>query len=79
MADQPTARVQECRPLQKVGVNYARPIQIRETRLRKSRTYKVYVAVYVCISVKAVHHELVSDLTTDAFIATLDTFVTQRG
>lgn len=43
--------------------------------LRKSRTYKIYIAVFVCFSVKAVHFEIVSDLTTNAFLAAFDRFV----
>ena len=35
--------------------------------------------MYVRMSVKAVHLELVSDLTTDAFIATLRRFIARRG
>ena len=31
---------------------------------------KAYIAVFVALSVKAVHLELVSDLTTDSFIET---------
>lgn len=54
-------------------------MQMRELKLRKSRNYKVYVAVFICLSVKAVHLELVLDLSTDAFIAAFDRFVARRG
>ena len=40
---------------------------------------KAYVAVFVCFSVKAVHLEAVSKLTTSAFIATLRRFIARRG
>ena len=33
----------------------------------------------VCLSVKAVHLELVSDLTTEAFIAALRRFIARQG
>jgi len=48
---------------------------MKEHRLRKARQYKVYVAVFVCFAVKAVHLEVVSDLSADAFIAALIRFV----
>lgn len=79
MADLPAARVQQCRPFARVGIDYAGPLTMRELRLRKSRTYKIYIAVFVCFSVKAVHLEVVSDLTTDAFLAAFDRFVARRG
>jgi len=79
MADLPAARVQQVRPFARVGVDYAGPLQMRELKLRKSRSYKVYIAVFVCFSVKAVHLEVVSDLSTDAFLAAFDRFVGRRG
>lgn len=79
MADLPSARVQQSRPFARVGVDYAGPIQMREVRLRKSRVYKVYIAVFVCFSVKAVHLELVTELSTEAFLAAFDRFVARRG
>ncbi|XP_043279309.1 uncharacterized protein [Venturia canescens] len=44
--------------------------------LPKSR---VWVAVFVCLVVKTVHLEVVSDLTTEGFIAVLKRFVARRG
>jgi len=40
---------------------------------------KSYICVFVSLTVKAVHLELVSDLTTDAFIACLRRFISRRG
>uniref|UniRef100_A0A2S2NNC8 Integrase catalytic domain-containing protein n=1 Tax=Schizaphis graminum TaxID=13262 RepID=A0A2S2NNC8_SCHGA len=79
MADLPRSRVTECRPFSRVGIDYAGPLLMKEHRLRKARQYKVYVAVFVCFAVKAVHLEVVSDLSTDAFIAALNRFVARRG
>ncbi|XP_008188328.1 uncharacterized protein LOC103310788 [Acyrthosiphon pisum] len=79
MADLPAARVQQSRPFARVGVDYAGPLQMREVQLRKSRVYKVYIAVFVCFSVKAVHLEVVTELSTEAFLAAFDRFVARRG
>ena len=38
-----------------------------------------YVAIFVCMSTEAVHLELVSDLTTEAFIASLKRLFSRRG
>ena len=37
------------------------------------------LAIFVCFSTKAVHMEVVSDLSTEAFLATLKRFVSRRG
>ena len=37
------------------------------------------MSVFLCFSTKAIHIELVSDLTTEAFLATLTHFVARRG
>lgn len=79
MADLPKSRVSQCRPFARVGIDFAGPFQMRETQLRKTRIYKVYISVFICMVVKAVHLEVVSDLSTPAFLAALDRFVARRG
>lgn len=50
---------------------------MREVMLRKSRIYKVYVAVFVCFSIQAVHLEVlvVTELSKNAFLAAFDKFI----
>ena len=63
----------------RVGIDYAGPILIKHGPVRKPVVTKAYLAVFVCFSVKAVHLEAVSELTTAAFIATLRRFIARRG
>lgn len=79
IVDLPTSRVEQCRVFMRVGVDYAGPLQMRENKLQKSRSYKAYIAVFVYLTVKAVHLEVVSDLSTDAFLAAFDRFVARWG
>ncbi|XP_011705642.1 PREDICTED: uncharacterized protein LOC105460851 [Wasmannia auropunctata] len=81
MGDLPKERVKMyTRPFTVTGVDYAGPLQIRESRRRgKPRITKGYVVVFTCFSTKAVHLELVSDLSTEAFLATLRRFTARRG
>ncbi|CAI6364177.1 unnamed protein product [Macrosiphum euphorbiae] len=79
MADLPPARVRPSRPFAHVGVDYAGPFLIKEGRRKQARSVKGYLALFVCMVIKAVHIEVVSDLTTDAFIAALHRFVSRRG
>lgn len=79
MGSLPTGRVTVSRPFSHCGVDYAGPIILRESKRRNARNHKAYVALFVCFAVKAVHIELVSDLTSDAFIAALKRFISRRG
>ncbi|XP_062558038.1 uncharacterized protein LOC134222909 [Armigeres subalbatus] len=78
MADLPPERVRPCSPFQKVGVDYCGPFYVFYPQ-RRARPIKCFVAVYVCLVTKAVHLELAADLTTQAFLGTLQRFSARRG
>ncbi|XP_033361815.1 uncharacterized protein LOC117240067 [Bombus vosnesenskii] len=78
MGNLPEARVTESRPFTNVGVDYCGPFYIKEKRDRNRRQVKVYVAIFICLAVKAVHIELVGDLTSETFIAALRRFIARR-
>ena len=63
----------------KVGLDYAGPLMLKLGSTRRPTLVKSYVCVFVSLSVKAVHLELVSDLTTEAFIACLRRFIARCG
>ncbi|XP_046492940.1 uncharacterized protein [Neodiprion pinetum] len=75
----PKDRVTEARPFSNVGVDYCGPFYMKEKRFRNRARVKIYVAVFVCLVVKAVHLEVVSDMTSEGFIAALRRFVARRG
>ena len=79
MGQLPPERVTPDLVFSRVGVDYAGPLYIKYGYVRKPTVVKAYVAVFVSLSVKSVHLELVSDLTTDAFIACLRRFIARRG
>jgi len=79
MADLPSTRVQQCRPFANVGMDYGGPFTIKESQRRNSKTHKAYLGLFVCLSTKAVHLEVVTDLTTEVFLASFDRFVARRG
>ncbi|XP_055604663.1 uncharacterized protein LOC129752900 [Uranotaenia lowii] len=78
MGDLPANRVNMARPFAITGIDYWGPIQIQPSH-RRAAPRKVYVAVFVCFCTKAVHIELVSDLTAAKFIQALQRFVSRRG
>ena len=68
MGELPADGVTPSPPFSNVGIDYAGPILYKLGHVRKPVHVKAYVAVFVCICVKAAHLELVEDLTTEAFL-----------
>ncbi|CAG7832296.1 unnamed protein product [Allacma fusca] len=79
MADLPAAQVVPSRPFTHVGVDFAGPIILRDSYSRSSKTHKAYICVYVCFATKAVHLEMVSSLSTEAFLSAFRRFSSSRG
>mgnify|MGYP002717571259 CR=1 FL=1 len=79
MGNLPQARIRETTPFTHTGVDFCGPFYIKEKKYRNRNRVKVYVCVFVCMSVKAIHLEVVSDLTSDGFIAALRRFIARRG
>ncbi|XP_076620043.1 uncharacterized protein LOC143341195 [Colletes latitarsis] len=79
MGNLPINRVTFERPFQSTGVDHCGPVLLKEKRLRNTKTIKAYVAIFVYLATRAVHVELVSDLTTEAFPAVLKRCFARRG
>jgi len=81
MGDLPAARVTGyIRPFTISGVDYAGPIKIKERRRRGNALIsKAYIVLFICFNTKAVHLELVTDLTSESFLAALRRFTGRRG
>ncbi|XP_043062740.1 uncharacterized protein LOC122319478 [Drosophila yakuba] len=78
MGQLPKERITPSRPFSRCGINFCGPINVY-LRIRGKPPTKAYLAVFVCFATKAIHVEVVSDLTTDSFIASLKCFIARRG
>lgn len=78
MGDLPACRVTPARPFLQVGLDYAGPFTLLASRGRGQRTHKGYVAVFLCLTTRAVHLEAVSDYSTEAFLAALRRFTSRH-
>ena len=75
-AELPEFRVTESRPFSKTSVDFAGPIYIKTG---KSQMKKVYLCLYTCAETRALHLELVDDLTANCFIQYFGRFSERRG
>lgn len=68
-------RVSRSSPFQFVGLDYLGPIYVKG----ESEMKKVWVCLFTCLTVRAVHLEWVTDLTAVQFLSCMRRFVSRRG
>ncbi|XP_058448664.1 uncharacterized protein LOC131428635 [Malaya genurostris] len=78
MGSLPAVRVTQSHAFENVEIDFAGPFYLRRSSPRAAPS-KSYVAVFVCMATKAAHLELVSELTTAAFIGCFRRFIARRG
>ena len=76
VAPLPDFRVREAAPFSKVGVDFAGPLFIKGTN---GSMNKVYIALFSCCVTRAVHLDLVEDLSASAFLRCFRKFTARRG
>lgn len=80
MGNLPDYRVQPAvKAFLHTGMDMGGPFYITMSRHRGVKSQKAYLCLFICMSTKALHLELVSDLTTAAFMAALKRFLARRG
>lgn len=79
MGNLPSVRITPARPFKHSGLDYAGPILMKQSTLRSATTSKGYICLFVCMCTKALHLEMVTSLTTEAFMAAFRRFVSRRG
>ncbi|KAH7721647.1 Pao retrotransposon peptidase family protein-like protein [Aphelenchoides avenae] len=78
----PSARVNPSRPFSKVGVDYFGPVLLKSNPADGTPSAvigKYYVCLFTCLCVRAVHCELVPNLTTEQFFHAFKRFTARRS
>ena len=75
----PSARTEAAPPFLHTGVDFAGPFMVHYGNPRKPTKTKVYAALFVCFSTRAIHIELCTDLASETFTAALTCFCSRRG
>ncbi|CAK1583774.1 unnamed protein product [Parnassius mnemosyne] len=79
MGQLPPSRVRPSRAFSCSGVDYAGPINIRVSKGRSNRSYKGYICLFICMATRAIHLEVVSDMSSESFLAAFRRFTARRG
>lgn len=71
----PSSRVSDAPPFTNTGIDFAGPLFVKEN----DETVKSYICLFTCASTRAVHLELLKDLSTNMFLTAFRRFVSRRG
>ena len=71
----PNERVSDHPPFTHTGVDFAGPLYISE----KNVSEKVYICLFTCASMRAIHLELTPDMGVDSFLLAMRRFASRRG
>ncbi|GBM69341.1 hypothetical protein AVEN_155764-1 [Araneus ventricosus] len=79
MSNLPKERITPDKVFSSIGIDLCGPFLIKNKYQRKGPEIKVYVCIFNCLVTKAIHLEIISDLTSQSLIATLKRFISRRG
>ena len=80
----PTKRVARSLLFEYTGLNYLGPLYIKTNfqtseHADKQNSKKVWVCLFTCLAVRAIHLELIKDMSAEEFILCLHRFISRRG
>lgn len=78
MGELPTNRVSPSRAFLHIGIELCGPFNLHY-KIRTNVTTKAYISIFICFSTKAVHLEVIPDLSTKSFLSAFRRFVARRG
>ena len=71
----PRERVSRSEPFQYIGLDYLGPLRVKEG----SGTEKMWISLFTCLAVRAVHLEIIKGLSAPLFLDCLKRFIARRG
>ncbi|KAK3871589.1 hypothetical protein Pcinc_023276 [Petrolisthes cinctipes] len=76
----PEERVQDSKPFQVVGVDYSGAIQLQNYNEENTgEPKKVYICLFTCATTRAVHLELVTDMSASTFLRAFRRFASRQS
>lgn len=74
----PLFRTEQARPFAFVGCDFTGHFYFKASNLRNALSVKGYIALFICLTTKAIHLEKVEGLTTAEFLMAFDNFTARR-
>ena len=76
MSPWPKSKLTRSIPFQETGLDYFGPLYVKQP---DGSQQKVWVCLFTCVVVRAIHLEIVNDMTAEQFIMALHRFIARRG
>ncbi len=73
----PKERLTEGHPFSYIGIDHMGPLYVKDRDGKSS--YKVWICIFTCAVIRAIHLEIVLSLSTEHFLEALRRFVARRG
>ena len=77
--DLPRFRVEEELAFSNVGADFAGPLWIKSSSDPNQQTVKAWIALFTCATSRALHLELVTSMSAEAFLRCFRRYVSRRG
>ena len=77
MTDMPRDRMNLVRPFEHTGMDYTGHLFVRDPETKKS--VKMYVLLYTCLNIRAIHLDLIPDMSTRSFLMSFLRFTNLYG
>ena len=74
--DLPSFRVKQANPFSTIGVDFSGPLFVKKER---RQIEKVYITLFTCSVTRAVHLDLVEDMSAPTFLRCFRKFVARKG
>ena len=75
MSPWPISKITRSAPFSYTGLDYMGPLYTKEA----SQRTKVWICLFTCVTTRALHLEIVGDMTADQFLMALRRFIARRG
>ena len=75
MSPWPRIKVTRSSPFTHTGLDYLGPLYVREENSKK----KVWICLFTCVTVRAIHLEVIDNMSADQFLMALRRFISRRG